>query len=528
MVNINEANISSARFAEQGSTPSTPASGYSVIYLKADGLYVIDDAGTVTGPLTAGAGVTDHGALTGLSDDDHTQYLLADGSRNLAGAWNMNNQALTNVNIDSGTITGITDLTVSDGGTGKSTFVVYGPVFGGTTTNGPLQQIASSPEGQIMVSGGWTSLPAWSDPFHSIPGGRLTLVSGEADPSNVKNIGAPSSTDTANDHLTYGQHWGWGWGHPYKVSATGGGLTAGTTYYTRPLVTNTDLELYDTYAHAIAYASTTGRINLTASITANLYTEAQCDTIYYTPYLHDEIDLYDGTSWSTLTFTEPSLALTATSGSMYDVFAYPSSGTVTLETLVWTNPTTRATALTTLDGVLVKSGATTRRYLGTFYATATNRTEDSIHRRCLYNHYNKVHKKMRIDVPVNAYVTGSPGGISTFHSTNITQGRVQIVSGYGNNQITGIWATGIYTSDVASGIGLYFGINSTSVKSSEGAGFSNSTVQVFGSAALNSIVDVGLSYIQTLYSCGATANVWSGFLLQAAEFAAVPNLVWEC
>jgi hypothetical protein len=34
----------------------------------------------------AAAGVTDHGALTGLSDDDHTQYFLADGSRNLTGA----------------------------------------------------------------------------------------------------------------------------------------------------------------------------------------------------------------------------------------------------------------------------------------------------------------------------------------------------------------------------------------------------------------------------------------------------------
>jgi len=28
-----------------------------------------------------GGGVTDHGALTGLADDDHTQYALADGSR---------------------------------------------------------------------------------------------------------------------------------------------------------------------------------------------------------------------------------------------------------------------------------------------------------------------------------------------------------------------------------------------------------------------------------------------------------------
>jgi len=64
--------------------------------------------------------LTDHGALTGLGDDDHTQYLLADGSRALAGAWDMGSQATTNVNITSGSISGITDLAVADGGTGAS------------------------------------------------------------------------------------------------------------------------------------------------------------------------------------------------------------------------------------------------------------------------------------------------------------------------------------------------------------------------------------------------------------------------
>ena len=67
-------------------------------------------------------GVTEHGGLTGLDDViDHPSYLLLDGSRTLAGAWDMGSQALTNVNIDSGVITGITDLAVADGGTGQST-----------------------------------------------------------------------------------------------------------------------------------------------------------------------------------------------------------------------------------------------------------------------------------------------------------------------------------------------------------------------------------------------------------------------
>lgn len=64
---------------------------------------------------------TSHSTLTGLTNDDHTQYILADGTRALAGAWDMGSQALTNVNIDSGVITGITDLAVADGGTGQST-----------------------------------------------------------------------------------------------------------------------------------------------------------------------------------------------------------------------------------------------------------------------------------------------------------------------------------------------------------------------------------------------------------------------
>ena len=49
-------------------------------------------------------GTIDHGNLSGLGDDDHTQYLLASGGRALAGAWDMGNQILTNVNMDSGDI----------------------------------------------------------------------------------------------------------------------------------------------------------------------------------------------------------------------------------------------------------------------------------------------------------------------------------------------------------------------------------------------------------------------------------------
>lgn len=43
------------------------------------------DAAAARSTLGVTAGVTDHGALTGLADDDHTQYLLVNGTRALTG-----------------------------------------------------------------------------------------------------------------------------------------------------------------------------------------------------------------------------------------------------------------------------------------------------------------------------------------------------------------------------------------------------------------------------------------------------------
>lgn len=48
-------------------------------------------------PSGGGGGATDHGALTGLADDDHAQYLLADGSRALTGNLNVGSNNITSV-----------------------------------------------------------------------------------------------------------------------------------------------------------------------------------------------------------------------------------------------------------------------------------------------------------------------------------------------------------------------------------------------------------------------------------------------
>lgn len=69
-------------------------------------------------------------------------------------------------------------------------------------------------------------------------------------------------------------------------------------------------------------------------------------------------------------YIDLNLASVAATGSKpYDIFVYESGGSIAAEALVWTNDTTRATAIiqnSTL-GYWVKSGATTRRYIGTIY-----------------------------------------------------------------------------------------------------------------------------------------------------------------
>jgi hypothetical protein len=90
-------------------------------------------------------------------------------------------------------------------------------------------------------------------------------------------------------------------------------------------------------------------------------------TLFCSPYRGNSIALFDGAStWNVRTSAEFSIAVPAVASQMYDVFCFDNAGVPTLELLAWTNDTTRATALVLQNGVLVKSGATTRRSDGDF------------------------------------------------------------------------------------------------------------------------------------------------------------------
>ena len=139
-----------------------------------------------------------------------------------------------------------------------------------------------------------------------------------------------------------------------------------------------------------------GRLTLETGVPISTSDQADKVTLYFTPYMGDLIYIYDGTSWVLHSFTELSLDISGfTASKPYDIFIYDNAGTLTLEGLVWTNATTRATALTTQNGVYVLTDATNKRYLGTIYMDAASKCQDTENKRYLWNYYNRKDRKAK-------------------------------------------------------------------------------------------------------------------------------------
>lgn len=141
-----------------------------------------------------------------------------------------------------------------------------------------------------------------------------------------------------------------------------------------------------------------GRLTLTSGTAVTVTDVTAATAVYFTPHGGNVLGLYDGDNWVGQVFAELTLDLSGLpANTNYDVFAYLAGSTLTLEAVAWTDGTTRATALALQDGVCVKSGATTHRYLGSFRTTGTiGQTEDSAAKRFLWNLYHRVSVPVRV------------------------------------------------------------------------------------------------------------------------------------
>ena len=222
------------------------------------------------------------------------------------------------------------------------------------------------------------------------------------------------------------------------------------------LIAITDLEEAIEALGAIASIQLAdGRLTLSSGTPVTTADVTAATSIYYCPYRGNRISLYDGSAWQIYTFSELTLSLSGLTASLpHDVFIYLSSGVLTLQAVAWTNTTTRATNLQYQDGVYCMNGTLTKRYLGTFYTTATGQTEDSHTKRMVWNMFNKVRRALYVTEAANSWTYAT----ATFRSfNNSTTNRVEFVRGISEDSITlnfMAWASHSAGATAVIGIGL--------------------------------------------------------------------------
>ena len=200
-----------------------------------------------------------------------------------------------------------------------------------------------------------------------------------------------------------------------------------------------------------------GRLTLTTATPVTTADVTGAATLYFTPYKGDYLALYTGAAWEIKNFSELSLSLAGyTAAKPYDIFVYDNGGTVTLESCIWTNGTTRATALALQNGVLVKTGAATRRYLGTIYMSGTGTTEDSLLQRYVWNYYNRFPRKLLMQDTTASWTYNT----NTWRQARATAGnKVEFVVGVSEDIIdlkyqVSVECTGAQLLHIAIGINL--------------------------------------------------------------------------
>jgi hypothetical protein len=177
----------------------------------------------------------------------------ASTSRTNLGLGSIATQAASSVTITGGSITGITDLAVADGGTGASSFTANNVLLGNGTSS--FQTVAPSTAGNVLTSNGttWTSSAntQYVKVWVNFDGTGTPAIREDFNVSSITDNGTGDYTVNFTNSLADAN---------YSASVTSGGFTT------------TDRTILGT-----AYALATGSVKVNAVICTN--------AVYYDPNL---------------------------------------------------------------------------------------------------------------------------------------------------------------------------------------------------------------------------------------------------
>jgi len=259
-----------------------------------------------------------------------------------------------------------------------------------------------------------------------------------------------------------------------------------------------------------------GRLTLESGVPVSTTDQTDKTNLYFTPYNGNLIEIYDGADWQRYQFTERTLAVGGfTASKPYDIFIHDEAGTLTLTGEVWTNATTRATALTTQDGVLVLTGATNKRYLGTIYIDAGQKCQDTEGARYVWNTYNRRPRPLFCTDTTDTW-TYTTNAYRPFNNSSVNGiGRVSLVCGLSEDAVDLIVLATFSNSSVSIQGRAAIGVDVTNAVHEKCLNFgtesfvANDFVNV--SAFLTTLLAPGFHFISTLeYSQAAGTMTWRG------------------
>lgn len=236
------------------------------------------------------------------------------------------------------------------------------------------------------------------------------------------------------------------------------------------------------------------------------------------PYRGRRISLYDSTKGYFVTVAtdpgaDPNYLLTGhTAGLPFDIFCYLSGGVPVLESLNWTNSTTRAVSILRVNGMFLNGDDQTRRYLGTCRprsATTFHWVQngvDSPAKFDLWNAHNRLTFHWSVIATTNTWAYSTAAWRQAQGSANY---QVEFVAGLQEGCISGALNVNSQAGGTAER-GVAFGLNSTTTPVGI-RGLGNSNVLLNHTAFFNGRPPVGgNNYLAWLEYSVPSSTDWYG------------------
>lgn len=199
--------------------------------------------------------------------------------------------------------------------------------------------------------------------------------------------------------------------------------------------------MIDTLKYSMG-AECQGRLTLSSGAPATT-SNVSGGTVFFSPFKGNVLSLYvNDAGFIPYTFSEVSTVISASSGTNIDIFAYDNSGNLALEAVDWASDTARSVAIDLYQGVYLKNGDYSRRYLGTVRTSSSNTVSDSGSFRGVWNYYNRILKGMNCREATSHTYNGALRKWNNSDTNNLLECVIGVIEdgmiGTSQAQITGV------------------------------------------------------------------------------------------